>query len=271
MPTTSSNPPRPAPRPTPTPSAASGLVRGGAGGTVRGAGAVAPVTAARAVADRLIAAIAVGDYSPGERLPAERELAAMLEVSRVTVRAALADLREAGYVEARRGRSGGSFVRTDWGTRTAGAVQSLLGEDWERMEELFDLRRLIESLVARTAAERHTSEDDEAIGAALLRYERATEPVEARAADVDFHRSIAAAAHNPSLAALSRQLLAQVSLGISHEPFTPELRDRALPHHLGLADAIAAGNPDVAAEIARDHFRITEDALRGVVERAEED
>ena len=239
------------------------------GGPVGGAGAVSPVTAARAVADRLIAAIAVGDYSPGERLPAERELATMLEVSRVTVRAALADLREAGYVEARRGRSGGSFVRTDWGTRTAGAVQLLLGEGWERMEELFDMRRLIESLVARTAAERHTPEDDAAIGAALLCYERAEDPVTARSADVDLHRSIAAAAHNASLAELSRQLLAQVSLGISHEPFTPELKNRALPHHRALADAVTGSDPDTAAEIARDHFRITEDALREVVERAE--
>ncbi|HWG22961.1 FadR/GntR family transcriptional regulator [Actinospica sp.] len=235
-----------------------------------GVGAVSPVTAARAVADRLIAAIAVGDYSPGERLPAERELAAMLEVSRVTVRAALADLREAGYVEARRGRSGGSFVRTDWGTRTAGAVQSLLGEEWGRLEELFDLRRLIESLVARTAAERHSPADDAAIQAALRRYEQAQDGVAARAADVEFHRSIAEAAHNPSLAALSRQLLAQVSLGISHEPFTPELRDRALPHHRALAAAVTGGDPDTAAHIARDHFRITEDAIRTAVDRAEE-
>jgi DNA-binding FadR family transcriptional regulator len=236
-----------------------------------GVGAVSPVTAARAVADRLIAAIAVGDYSPGERLPAERELAAMLEVSRVTVRAALADLREAGYVEARRGRSGGSFVRTDWGTRTAGAVQSLLGEEWGRLEELFDMRRLIESLIARTAAERHTPADDAAISAALLRYEQAEDSVSARAADVEFHRSIAEAAHNSSLAALSRQLLAQVSLGISHEPFTPELRDRALPHHRALAEAVTASDPDTAAHIARDHFRITEDAIRTAVDRAEGD
>ena len=248
-----------------------GTAGAAARGSAVGTGAVAPVTAARAVADRLIAAIAVGDYSPGERLPAERELAAMLEVSRVTVRAALADLREAGYVEARRGRSGGSFVRTDWGTRTAGAVRTLLGDGWDLMEELFDMRRLIESLVARTAAERHTPADDEAITAALHRYEHAEDPVAARAADVDFHRSVAAAAHNPSLAALSRQLLAQVSLGISHEPFTPQLRDRALPHHRALADAVTGGDPETAAHIARDHFRITEDALRGAVERAEGD
>ena len=256
-------PPGPAARPAPPYAVAAAVVVGAAG-------AVAPMTAARQVADRLIAAIAVGDYSPGERLPPERELAVMLEVSRVTVRAALADLREAGYVEARRGRTGGSFVRMDWGTRTAGAVRSLLGGQWPRLEELFDLRRLVESLIARTAAERHTPADDAAIDAALARYERVEDSVSARTADVEFHRSIAAAAHNPSLSALSRQLLAQVSLGMSHEPFTPELRDRAIPDHRALARAVTSGAADEAAEVARGHFRITEDALREAVDRAAE-
>ncbi|MBB2934288.1 DNA-binding FadR family transcriptional regulator [Amycolatopsis bartoniae] len=231
---------------------------------------VQPVSAAKAVADRLIAAIAVGDYSAGERLPAERDLADMLAVSRVTVRAALADLREAGYVEIRRGRTGGSFVRQDWGERTAGAVRDLLGKDWDQLEELFDLRRLIESLIARTAAERHTLEDDAAILGALRRYEEATDGASARSADVELHRSIAAAAHNPSLADLSRQLLAQVSLGITHEPFTPALRDMALPQHRALVEAITKSDPDKAAAIAGEHFRITEHALRHAVDRAGE-
>ncbi|SFI94411.1 DNA-binding transcriptional regulator, FadR family [Amycolatopsis sacchari] len=230
---------------------------------------VQPVSAAKAVADRLIAAIAVGDYSAGERLPAERDLADMLAVSRVTVRAALADLREAGYVEIRRGRTGGSFVRQDWGERTAGVVRDLLGKDWDQLEELFDLRRLIESLIARTAAERHTLEDDAAILGALRRYEEARDGVSARAADVELHRSIATAAHNPPLADLSRQLLAQVSLGISHEPFTPELREMALPQHRALVEAITNSDPDAAAAVAREHFRITEHALRHAVDRAE--
>lgn len=228
---------------------------------------VQPVSAAKAVADRLIAAIAVGDYSAGERLPAERDLADMLAVSRVTVRAALADLREAGYVEIRRGRTGGSFVRQDWGERTAGVVRDLLGKDWDQLEQLFDLRRLIESLVARTAAERHILEDAAMLGA-LKRYEEAEDGVSARSADVDLHRSIATAAHNPLLVDLSRQLLAQVSLGISHEPFTPALREMALPQHRALVDAITASDPDTAAHIAGEHFRITEHALRHAVDKA---
>jgi DNA-binding FadR family transcriptional regulator len=229
---------------------------------------VQPVSVAKAVADRLIAAIAVGDFSAGERLPPERDLADMLSVSRVTVRAALADLREAGYVEIRRGRGGGSFVRQDWGERTAGAVQELLGKDWGRLEQLFDLRRLVESLIARTAAERHTPADDAAILAALERYEQAQDAAPARSADVDLHRSIAAATHNPMLSDLSRQLLAQVSLGVSHEPFTPRLREIALPQHRALVEAIVAGRADAAAAVAHDHFRITEHALRGAVDKA---
>jgi GntR family transcriptional regulator, transcriptional repressor for pyruvate dehydrogenase complex len=229
---------------------------------------VEQVSMVKAVADRLIAAIAVGDFSAGDRLPPERELADMLSVSRVTVRAALADLREAGYVEIRRGRGGGSFVRQDWGERTAGAVQELLGKDWDRLEQLFDLRRLIESLIARTAAERHTLEDDAAILAALERYEQAPDAATARSADVDLHRGIATATHNPMLTDLSRQLLAQVSLGVSHEPFTPRLREIALPQHHALVEAIVASNADAAAAIAGEHFRITEHALRGAVEKA---
>lgn len=227
-----------------------------------------PLSAAKAVADRLIAAIAVGDYSAGERLPAERDLADMLEVSRVTVRAALSDLREAGYVEIRRGRSGGSFVRQDWGERTGGAVRDLLGKDRVQLEHLFDLRRLIESLIARTAAERHTLEDDAAILGALKRYERADDGVSARSADVDLHRTIAAATHNPLLADLGRQLLAQVSLGVSHEPFTPRSRELAIPQHRALVEAITTSDPDTAATIAGEHFRITEHALRHAVDKA---
>ncbi|HVW43430.1 MAG TPA: FCD domain-containing protein [Amycolatopsis sp.] len=215
---------------------------------------VRPVSAAKAVAERLIAAIAVGDYRAGERLPPERDLADMLAVSRVTVRTALADLRKAGYVEIRRGRAGGSFVRQDWGERTP-------AEDAARLEQVLDLQRLVESLIARTAAERHTPEDDATIRAALERYEHAKGP-SARSADAELHRTIAAAAHNPLLGDLSRQLLTRVSLCLSREPFPPALWEMALPQHRALVEAVTSGEPDKAASVARDHFRLLEQALR---------
>ena len=65
-----------------------------------------------AVVRRVGSAIALGLIGDGEQLPSETDLAAMLNVSTVTLRDALADLRKRGLVETRRGRGGGSFVRS---------------------------------------------------------------------------------------------------------------------------------------------------------------
>src|SRR5258707_4261516 len=59
---------------------------------------------------RLAQAIKLGLVAEGERLPSERDLAERLQVSRVTLREAIRALREAGYLESRRGRTGGTFV-----------------------------------------------------------------------------------------------------------------------------------------------------------------
>src|SRR5271157_5382275 len=72
-------------------------------------------TAGERIAERIVTAIALGEFVPDQRLPTERDLAAMLEVSRTTVREALQRLSAAGYVTTRRGRAGGTFVRTGRG------------------------------------------------------------------------------------------------------------------------------------------------------------
>lgn len=91
--------------------------------------ALQPVTVRTAVdeaADRLLTAIALGEFSVGERLPTERELTAALGVSRPTVRAAIARLRAIGCIDVVRGRTGGHFVRTGWQRESAAAVQRTL-------------------------------------------------------------------------------------------------------------------------------------------------
>ena len=92
------------------------------GGAASGSSALAPVhlrNAGEHVADRLVTAIALGEYITGQRLPSERELAALLAVNRASVREALHRLAEAGYVEIRRGRHGGAFVQAVVGPRVA--------------------------------------------------------------------------------------------------------------------------------------------------------
>ncbi|WP_037571617.1 FadR/GntR family transcriptional regulator [Phaeacidiphilus oryzae] len=226
----------------------------------------APSTAEQ-IAHRLATAIALGEFSVGERLPSERELAATLEVSRESVRGALRSLAESGQLEIRRGRGGGAFVRADWAAGTESAVRAALVDRWPDFEALFDYRRLVESLVARTAAERATPEDREAITAALAAFDAAASPDEARGHDTALHLAVARATHNPRLIELHERLLWEVSLGVSAEPYTWAIYHEAAPQHHALARAVLAGDADQAAKVARAHFGITEEALRRLAAR----
>jgi GntR family transcriptional regulator, transcriptional repressor for pyruvate dehydrogenase complex len=165
-----------------------------------GSSALAPVhlrNAGEHVADRLVTAIALGEYVTGQRLPSERELAALLAVNRASVREALHRLAEAGYVEIRRGRHGGAFVLAAWGPESEARVQRTLATDWAAFEELFDLRRLIEPVIAATAAERHDESHAISIRAANQAYLDADDDREAsRAADQALHLAVATATSN---------------------------------------------------------------------------
>jgi DNA-binding FadR family transcriptional regulator len=221
------------------------------------------------LADRFVTAIALGEFVPGQRLPSERALSAQLEVSRKTVRGALHALAAAGYVEILRGRHGGAVVKQDWLPGSASIVRRTLGDNWQAFEELFDLRHLIEPLIARTAAARRDAEDVERIQAACTAYDEAPDREASRAADAALHAAIASATKNSHLARLSNEIRAQVSLGFSAEPYSASIRERAILDHRKLVEAVAAGDADAAESIADRHFLLTEDALRELAARVE--
>src|SRR4051794_185545 len=151
-------------------------------------------TAVDEVTDRLITAVAIGEFVPGERLPVERALAQMLGVGRSTVHEAMHRVREAGLVEIRRGRNGGAFVRSDWTAASAAAVARTLAPRREELEQLFDLRGLVEGMVARTAAARRTTEDVAHLRGALAAFARARTPTDEHDADAAIHRAVTKAA-----------------------------------------------------------------------------
>jgi len=249
----------PSPR-APDATAAPGLASGEPFGAL-----LAPVTlrtAGERIAERLVTAIALGEFVPGQRLPAERDLAAMLEVSRTTVREALQRLQAAGYVTARRGRGGGTFVQTGQGADSDEMIRRTLLPAWAELTGVLDFRQLVEQMIARTAAERRTGDDIAAIRAAVVAYAHAPDRDASRLADAGLHRAIAQAAHNTRLAELSGRIRREVSLGFDAEPYSPEVRRRALHQHPELAEAVIAGDPALAAGLAARHFSLTEDLLR---------
>ncbi len=222
------------------------------------------------VADRLVTAIALGEFVPGQRLPSERELASTLGVSRTTVREAVQRLAALGYVDVRRGRMGGAYVLEGMGPEANEMIRRTLLPGWEGLELLLDLRHLLEGLIARTAAERRTDTDVTRIREALQRYRNAGEDREAsRLADRDLHAAVATATHNPYLGNLSEQIRREISLGFGAEPYSRAIRAKAVKDHTRLADAVVAGNASQAARIAHAHFRLTEETLRELRERIE--
>jgi GntR family transcriptional regulator, transcriptional repressor for pyruvate dehydrogenase complex len=227
---------------------------------------------AEVIADRLVTTIALGEVVPGHHLPSARDLADRLRVSRSTVREAIQRLSAAAFVEVRRGRFGGAYVRSSWLPTSSEMLRRAVEPDRERLGHVLDFRDQIEPPEARLAAERRTDEHIEAMRRALAAYDAAADREASRAADEALHTAVAAAAGNPHFLSLRRRLHAEVSFG-GHcaEPFSAEIRPRAVDHHHRLVEAIVARDPDRAAAVASEHFALTRDMVAALFERTRND
>ncbi|MGY4718863.1 FadR/GntR family transcriptional regulator [Naumannella huperziae] len=221
------------------------------------------------IARRLITAISVGAYSPGERLPAEREFAQRLGIARDTLRQALREVAALGLVEVRRGRAGGTYVTMlDWATIAPQVAKHTLENELPTMRQLFDFRCLIEGTIARAAAQRRTARDLTKINRLLAEFRASDSMITARTLDRRLHGAITAAARNEHLTDLSARLTARVTLGFGAEPYEQGFFDRALADHVRLVELISAGDADAADRCATEHFRITLETMQAALRRA---
>jgi GntR family transcriptional regulator, transcriptional repressor for pyruvate dehydrogenase complex len=213
------------------------------------------------IAERLLTALALGQYWPGQRLPSERQLASLLKVSRSSVRDGIGILKSQGYVEVRRGRNGGAFV-TDKPVHADTAIRRTLLSGWTRLAALLDFRSNVEAQVARIAAERRTEREaadirrlaDDYLAGGISRES-------SQRADQALHEAIAAATHNSFWRQLSIELRYQVNQGLGTEPFSPTLRRRGEEQHPLIAEAIAAGDAERAGRLAASHFDLNSAAV----------
>ncbi len=221
------------------------------------------------VVDRLVTAVALGLYVTGQQLPTERELAAMLGVSRTSIREALKQLTDTGYLEVRRGRNGGYFVLANWGPSSAEHVRRQIIANWSEYEHVFDARRLVEPMIARAASARRDAEDIVAMAKALQAYIDAPDHDASRRADAALHLAVAQATHNPILVEMHVDLRARITLNLGAEPYTDQVRQTAIGQHTQLVAAVTEGRAEDAASIAAVHFTLSETLIRQLVDRAE--
>jgi GntR family transcriptional repressor for pyruvate dehydrogenase complex len=142
-----------------------------------------------------------GHLKPGDRLPAERELARHVKVSRPSVRAGLRSLAAVGVVEARHGS--GSFITSGPPRLSTGPLSLMAALHGFTRDDMFDARRVLEVAAAGLAAERATGENLAGMSEEITgMFASLQDPQAFLVHDVRFHRAIAAASHNPVLAAL---------------------------------------------------------------------
>jgi GntR family transcriptional regulator, transcriptional repressor for pyruvate dehydrogenase complex len=234
------------------------------------AGLLEPFTNRRAgeqIAERLTTAIALGQFGPGQRLPSERRLSELLQVSRSTVREALHVLVKAGQIEVRRGSSGGAFVTSASSPDAAAMIRRALLPGWARFNQLLDFRCTVEQQISRLAAERATEEDRKTIQRLAEDYLASSREKEhSQAADRALHEAIARAAHNRFWYDLSLQLHFQVNQGLGTEPFSAQLRRRGEEQHPPLAGAVISGDIELAGELAARHFALNTEAIGQLLE-----
>jgi GntR family transcriptional repressor for pyruvate dehydrogenase complex len=142
-----------------------------------------------------------GQLKPGDRLPAERELAVQIGVSRPSVRAGLRALAAMGVVQSRHGA--GTFIRSGPPVLGSEPLSFLAALHGFTRDEMFEARRVLEVGVAGLAAERATGEHLASIAEEITgMYASLDEPLAFLRHDIRFHRAIAAASGNPILASL---------------------------------------------------------------------
>ncbi|MEM9044758.1 MAG: FCD domain-containing protein [Pseudomonadota bacterium] len=208
-----------------------------------------------------------GVLRPGDRLPSERDLAEKMDVSRPTLREALAELEEKGLVVARPG--GGTFVADVLGSAFAPPLIALFASHDTALFDYIDFRRDVEGMAAAQAAEVATETDLEIIRSAYERFEEANSkrnPEQAAHLDAEFHMAVVEAAHNVVMTHMMRSLYGLLVNGVFYNRSVVYAlragRDALMAQHREIRDAVLARDASGARAAVERHMDYVAAALR---------
>jgi DNA-binding FadR family transcriptional regulator len=217
---------------------------------------VEPTRLYRQIADQIAALIDRGEFRAGQRLPAERELASLLGVSRTSVREAIICLELAGRVDVRVGT--GTFVRDSGGAAPAPAAAAV--GDEAGPFALIEARALVEGEIAARAARSIRRRDLDRLEEAIGRM-REGEGDFARRDDADreFHVAIAQSTGNSALADVVARLWHERShpmwRWMEAHLHTSALHRMTLRDHEAIVAALAQHDPEAARAAMHRHLR----------------
>jgi GntR family transcriptional regulator, transcriptional repressor for pyruvate dehydrogenase complex len=217
--------------------------------------------------EQLATAIRLGVFVVGEQLPAERDLAERLGVSRNTLREAIAALRDSGLVTTRRGRGGGTVV-TYAGRARCGEPAVLDGppvRTGAALEDALDFRRVVEPGAARLAATRRLSGDQRDWLTESARAVREADADHHRIADSRLHLAIATLTGSPMVVEAVTRAQAALSELLGQIPVLRSNIEHSHEQHDAVVAAILDGDPDTARTTMEEHCDATSALLRGLL------
>ncbi|MFF1836326.1 FadR/GntR family transcriptional regulator [Streptomyces sp. NPDC058231] len=211
--------------------------------------------------EQILQVVRLGLVPDGGRLPAERELAELLGISRVTLRDVLKVLQEQGLVESRRGRYGGTFVLTR--TDSPGEAELRRRLAAVDLEDVLRLREVLETGAAGLCATHGlTDEGAERLRTALAATHEAPLP-DYRRRDTLLHLALAELSGSPSLAAQYAAVRATVNDLLDCIPLLVRNLEHSQHQHTALVEAVLDGDPEASRAAMREHCAGTAALLRG--------
>jgi GntR family transcriptional regulator, transcriptional repressor for pyruvate dehydrogenase complex len=198
-----------------------------------------------------------GRLRPGDRLPAERELAVQFGVARNTLREALRSLEIAGLIVLRKGAAGGAFVKDSNGETIVTGISDMFSLGAVTAEQITEARIWVETAVVRAACAQHTPADIDKLRANLETVVEAMRRNDfyARAeAHLEFHMILSRIARNPIMETVMEALLGVVR-GFIHSIGPQQINEYVLPSRRRFMVHFEARDADAAVEEMERHLK----------------
>lgn len=220
------------------------------------------------VVEQLRREILLGLITPGQALPAERQLAQLLSVGRATVQSAIAVLRQEGLVETRRGRGGGTFVTaaTEVDAKLTQTMRETLRPIRGALLEALAFRTEIEPLVCSLAALFRTDADLAAMRTAAMACREAPDDQTFMMQDRALHSAIATASHNRFYSDSLHRVRAVLEELLAALPESELWHARSHREHSAIIAAVEERDGSVAADFMREHAGATDIFAKALLE-----
>ncbi|HEY6873522.1 MAG TPA: FadR/GntR family transcriptional regulator [Geobacteraceae bacterium] len=234
---------------------------------------IKPKKVSSQIADQIRSSILAGEFSPGDKLPPERELAEMFGVSRPSVREALNILASAGLVESYQG--GGTVVKSLVETTTGSPLSELIKGEQERALDVIEVRKCMEAWTAYYAAQRALPDDLRRLDGIVADMERNLDGFKpSQDLDAHFHIVIAQATHNIVWLHLMQSIfdaMKEFQRSVWRAVYlTDEDHRNLFVHHREVLEAIRAKDPERARDVMLKHLTFAEQRSSIYVKQAKE-